>query len=180
MLFVQASPIFADEKSDKANAMYADAAKYFAKGKYKEAIALYDKILQSYPNNIMVLKMKAVAESNLGYHQKSLVNFYKVYQKDPKDLVSLLGLGVGFGNFGEYLEAKKYFDVAYSLYPNSTVAKNYKDLADKTIKKYPYKPTEKPKKQKWTQKHLRDTSERCPQQCQRKNVTSNTQTRALM
>ncbi|WKT57656.1 M57 family metalloprotease [Candidatus Nitrosotenuis chungbukensis] len=146
MLFVQATPIFADEKSDKANAMYADAAKYFAKGKYKEAISLYDKILKSYPNNIAVLKMKAVAESNLGYHQKSLVNFYKVYQKDPKDLVSLLGLGVGFGNFGEYLEAKKYFDAAYGIYPNSTVAKNYKDLADKTIKKYPYKPTEKPKK----------------------------------
>ncbi|MBI5147001.1 MAG: matrixin family metalloprotease [Thaumarchaeota archaeon] len=146
MLFIQVTPIFADEKSDKANAMYADAAKHFAKGKYREAVVLYDKILQNYPNNITVLKMKGVAESNLGYHQKSLVNFYKVYQKDPKDVVSLLGLGVGFGNFGEYLEAKKYFDTAYNLHPNSTVAKNYKEFADKTIKKYPYKPTEKPKK----------------------------------
>ncbi|HEY8110991.1 MAG TPA: M57 family metalloprotease [Candidatus Nitrosotenuis sp.] len=146
MLFVQVTPIFADEKSDSANAMYSDAAKYFAKGKYREAVALYDKILQNYPDNTTVLKMKGVAESNLGYHQKSLVNFYKVYQKDPKDMVSLLGLGVGFGNFGEYLEAKKYFDAAHNIYPNSTVAKNYKDIADKTIKKYPYKPTEKPKK----------------------------------
>lgn len=152
MLFVQVTPIFADEKSDEANAMYADAAKYFTKGKYREAIALYDKILQDYPNNITVLKMKGVAESNLGYHQKSLVNFYKVYQKDPKDIVSLLGLGVGFGNFGEYLEAKKYFDIAYNLYPNSTVAKNYKEFADKTIKKYPYKPTEKPQRSEMNMK----------------------------
>ncbi len=146
MLFVQVVPTFADEKSDKANAMYSDAAKYFAKGKYSEAITLYDKILQSYPDNAAVLKMKGVAESNLGYHQKSLINFYRVYQKNPKDATALLGLGVGFGNFGEYLEAKKYFDTAYSLYPNYTVAKNYKEFADKTIKKYPYKPTEKPDK----------------------------------
>jgi tetratricopeptide (TPR) repeat protein len=146
MLFVNATPIFADEKSDKANALYADAAKHLAKGKYREAVALYDKILQDYPDNTTVLKVKGVAESNLGYHQKSLVSFYKIYQKDPKDAVALLGLGVGFGNFGEYIEAKKYFDSAYKLYPNSTVAKNYKEMADKTVKKYPYKPTEKPKK----------------------------------
>ena len=40
-------------------------------------------------------------------------DFYKVYQKNPKDAVSLLGLGVGFGNFGEYQEAKKYFDTNF-------------------------------------------------------------------
>lgn len=142
---IHAVPAFADEKSDKANAMYADAAKYFAKGQYKEAVSTYEKILQMYPDNSSVLKMKGVAESNLGYHQKSLIDFYKVYQKNPKDAVALLGLGVGFGNFGEYQEAKKYFDLAYGLYPNYTVAKNYKEFADKTIKKYPYKPTAKPK-----------------------------------
>lgn len=142
---VHTIPIFADEKSDKANAMYVDAAKYFAKGQYKEAITQYDKILKNYPDSTVVLKMKGIAESNLGYHQKSLVDFYNTYQKNPKDVVSLLGLGIGFGNFGEYQEAKKYFDSAYSLYPNYTVAKNYKEFADKTIKKYPYKPTQKPK-----------------------------------
>lgn len=145
MFSIHVIPIFADEKFDKANAMYVDAAKYFAKGQYKEAISTYDKILQIYPDNTAVLKMKGVAESNLGYHQKSLIDFYKVYQKNPKDIASLLGLGVGFGNFGEYQEAKKYFDSAYSIYPNYTVAKNYKEFADKTIKKYPYKPTSKPK-----------------------------------
>lgn len=139
------TPIFADEKSDKADAMYADAKKYFAKGKYKEAISLYDKILQNYPDNEAALKMRGIAESNLGFHKKSLVDFYKTYQKNPKDATSLLGLGVGFGNFGEYGEAKKYFDIAFNLYPNYTVAKNYKEFADKTIKKYPYKPTQKPK-----------------------------------
>lgn len=144
ILFAHSTPTFGDGKADKANAMYGDAAKYFAKGRYSEATSLYSKILQDYPDNTSVLKMRGLAESNLGYHQKSLVDFYKAYQKNPKDVSAMLGLGVGFGNFGEYAEAKKYFDEAYRMYPDYTVAKNYKEFADKTIKKYPYKPTQKP------------------------------------
>jgi len=58
--------------------------------------------------------------------------------------MALNGLGVGFGNFAEYHEAKKYFDKAFELAPNNTVVKNYKEYAAKVIAKYPYKPTEKP------------------------------------
>lgn len=145
LLTIQAVPIFANETTQKANSMLKTAAEHFTKGEYKEAITFYDKILQTYPNHPTVLKFKAIAESDLGYHQKSLVDFYRVYQKNPKDVVAILGLGVGFGNFGEYNEAKKYFDLASKSYPSNTVAKNYKDFADKVIKKYPYKPTEKPK-----------------------------------
>jgi len=145
LLTIHAAPVLADTVAQTANSMYKSAAKHFAKGEYKQAISLYDKILQSYKDHTSVLKMKAVAESNLGQHQKSLVSFYKVHQNDQKDLTALLGLGVGFGNFGEYAEAKKYFDAAQKAYPNSTVAKNYNDYANKVLKKYPYKPTEKPK-----------------------------------
>ena len=150
LLIVQVAPVFASEPAKEANTMYKDASKHFAKGQYKEAVTLYDKILKNYPNHPTVLKMKGVAESNLGLHKKSLSDFYTVYQKNQKDLTTMLGLGVGFGNYGEYLDAKKYFDLAYESYPNSTVAKNYKEFADKVIKKYPYKPTEKPKS--WSEK----------------------------
>jgi aspartokinase len=88
--------------------------------------------------------MKAVAESNLDYHESSLINFYTVLQKNPNDIMALTGLGVGFGNFAEYHEAKKYFDKAFELAPDNTVVKNYKEYAEKVIAKYPYKPTEKP------------------------------------
>jgi hypothetical protein len=150
VLSIHVIPIFADDIAKNANISYKAAAKYFAKGQYKEAITLYDKILKDYPNHSTVLKMKGVAQSNLGQHQKSMSDFYKIYQKNQKDITALLGLGAGFGNYGEYVEAKKYFDQAYSIYPNNTVAKNYKEYADKVIKKYPYKPTEKPKN--WSEK----------------------------
>jgi hypothetical protein len=145
LLTIQITPIFADEIAKEANTTYKKASSHFVKGQYKEAIVLYDKILKNYPDHPTVLKMKGVAESNLGLHQKSLSDFYKVYKKNNKDITALLGLGVGFGNYGEYMEAKAYFDQAYQIYPNNTVAKNYKEFADKVIKKYPYKPTEKPK-----------------------------------
>lgn len=145
LLTIQITPIFADEIAKEANTMYKKASSHFVKGQYKEAIVLYDKILKNYPDHSTVLKMKGVAESNLGLHQKSLSDFYKVYKKNNKDITALTGLGVGFGNYGEYMEAKMYFDQAYQMYPNNTVVKNYKEFADKVIKKYPYKPTEKPK-----------------------------------
>jgi hypothetical protein len=145
LITIQITPIFADEVAKEANIAYKEASKHFVKGQYKEAIVLYDKILKNYPDHATVLKMKGVAESNLGLHQKSMSDFYKIYKKNSKDITALLGLGVGFGNYGEYAEAKKYFDQAYQIYPNNTVAKNYKEFADKVIKKYPYKPTEKPK-----------------------------------
>ena len=75
---------------------------------------------------------------------KSLNQFYKILQLSPNDAIALTGMGIGFGNLGEYKEAAKYFDKAIKEKPNSTVIKNYKEFIDKVISKYPYDPTEKP------------------------------------
>ena len=53
-------------------------------------------------------------------------------------------MGVGLGYFGEYHEAKNYFDKAHEKKPDSIVINNYKEFIDKIIFKYPYTPTEKP------------------------------------
>ncbi len=53
-------------------------------------------------------------------------------------------MGVGFGNLGEYHEAKNYFDYALGKKPDSVVIKNYKEFVDKVLSKYPYIATEKP------------------------------------
>jgi hypothetical protein len=128
----------------QAEALFKTATEHFAKGNYKQAIELFDDILEMFPNHDQTLKMKAVAESNLDYHESSLINFYTVLQRNPNDIMALTGLGVGFGNFAEYHEAKKYFDKAFELAPDNTVVKNYKEYAEKVIAKYPYKPTPKP------------------------------------
>ena len=39
-----------------------------------------------------------------------MIQFYNVLEIDPDNLIALSGMGTGFANFGEYIEAKKYFN----------------------------------------------------------------------
>ena len=88
------------------------AKEHFVNGEYKEAIVIYDEILEIAPNNISTLKMKGIVQSNLEEHSSSLKQFFKVLQHKPNDIISLTGMGVGFGNLGEYQESITYFEKA--------------------------------------------------------------------
>ena len=135
--------VFAQTEND-AMLMFNQANKHFVSGEYKQAITIYDDILEIVPNNISTLKMKGIAQSNLEEHNKSLKQFFKVLQYKPNDIISLTGMGVGFGNLGEYQESTTYFEKALKEKPDSVVIKNYKEFVKKVVSKYPYTPTEKP------------------------------------
>ena len=132
------------QTDDDPEIMFNMAKNHFVNGEYKEAIAIYDEILEIAPNNISTLKMKGIAQNNLGEHTNSLKQFYKVLQYKPNDIISLTGMGVGFGYLGEYQEAISYFEKASNEKPNSIVINNYKNFINNVISKYPYTPTEKP------------------------------------
>jgi len=142
-LFILTGTVFAQTEKD-AELMFNQAKEHFVNGEYKQAITIYDDILEILPNNISTLKMKGIVQSNLDDHNNSLKQFFKVLQYKPNDVVSLTGMGVGFGNLGEYQESITYFNKALKEKPNSTVVKNYKEFIEKVISKYPYTPTEKP------------------------------------
>lgn len=124
--------------------MFNQATELFNNGEYKQAITIYDDILEITPNNISTLKMKGIAQSNLGEHKKSLEQFFTVLQHRPNDAISLAGMGVGFGYLGEYQEATAYFEKALKERPNSIVIQNYMEFINNVVTKYPYTPTEKP------------------------------------
>jgi len=126
--------------------MFNLAKEHFVNGEYKEAIVIYDNILEIAPDNISTLKMKGIAQGNLDEHSSSLKQFFKVLQHKPNDIISLTGMGVGFGNLGEYQESITYFEKASIQKPDSIVINNYKDFINSVISKYPYTPTEKPEK----------------------------------
>ena len=133
-------------QTSEESRLYDDANERFRNGQYKEAIVIYDEILEKIPDNLATLRMKGIATSNLGNHEESLRQFFMVLQYQPKDVVSLTGMGAGFGNLGEYHEAKMYFEKAQEQNPKSRVIQNYKEFVDNVIAKYPYTPTEKPQK----------------------------------
>jgi len=133
------------QTEQNAEIMFDQAKEHFVNGEYKQAIVVYDDILEIAPNNISTLKMKGIAHSNLNEHDKSMKQFFKVLQYRPNDIISLTGMGVGFGNLGEYQESIEYFEKASNEKPESTIISNYKNFINNVISKYPHIPTEKPK-----------------------------------
>ena len=134
---------FAEGIKDVPN-LYKKANEHFMIGEYHEAIELYDKILEIVPTNTKTSLMKAIALENLERHKASILEFYKVNQQEPENITALIGLGVGFGNYGEYKQALEYFEQAYELSPENHVVKNYYEFATKNVKKYLYNEAEKP------------------------------------
>jgi len=123
--------VFAQTEKE-AELMFNQAHEHFVNGEYKQAIVIYDEILEIAPNNISTLKMKGIVQSNLEEHNNSLKQFFIVLQHRPNDVISLTGMGVGFGNLGEYHESISYFEKALEAKPNSTVIKNYKEFIEKS------------------------------------------------
>ena len=149
--------------TDNITEMSEEAFTYFMNGEYTQAVAIYDQILEIMPTNSDSFIMKGVALSNLRLqttlaaqdratiqydplelNKQSMLEFYKASQVDPYNIIALNGLGLGFGNFAEYEEAKKYWKDTLELEPNDSVAKNYLEYVEKIAKKYPVKSTIKP------------------------------------
>lgn len=132
------------QTADDAAELFDEAKTPFSNGDYQTAIGIYDEILEFLPENTSTLKMKGIALSNSGYHVESLKQFYKIHQNDKSDVLALIGLGVGFGNLGEYQESRSYFEKALEKDPNNIVVQNYLNFVNSVLGKYPYSPTEKP------------------------------------
>ena len=130
--------------TDDISVLYNTAYRHLENGELREAVNIYDEILAISPVNTDSMLMKGIALSNLERHKMSMKEFYKVLEKEPENISALLGIGVGMGNFGEYEEAKEYFDKAYSIMPDNHVVNNYRDFALNVIEKYPYNKVEKP------------------------------------
>ena len=124
--------------------LYETAYHHLENGELHEAIGVYDEILDISPGHTDSMLMKGIALSNLERHKQSMKELYKVLENEPRNISAMVGLGVGFGNYGEYKIAQEYFDRAHSISPENHVITNYKNFADKTVKKYPYNEVKKP------------------------------------
>jgi len=127
---------------------------HFISGEYKQAIMVYDQILEENPKDVTALTMKAISLSNSGDDRGSLKEFFKILQNDPNDRTAMAGMGVGFGNLGEYKESLSYFEKASDEKSNDEVIQNYKKIIQDVEKKYPFTPTIKPEGHKSKEESL--------------------------
>ena len=153
---------------DEHAKLLVDAHKLLLNGEYIESIKIFDEILEVYPEDYQTFEMKGVALSNLrldstlamqpkdstssrnpsNLNKLSMLEFYKALEINPNSVLALNGLGLGFGNFGEYSEAEKYFKKSIEIEPNNEITQNYLISLEKLKEKYSLdifeNPTEKP------------------------------------
>ena len=158
-----------DEQTQEGNkeAMFAAAEKKILDGNYEAALKIYDSMLENIrPIDYKIFEMKGVALSSLRLettlamqpqqntvardpnhlNELSMLEFYKALESNPNSVLALNGMGVGFGNFGEYSEAKQYFTKSLTIDPQNEVTKNYLVALEKVWKKYSLDKFENPTK----------------------------------
>jgi len=153
---------------DERSKLLAEAQQPFLKGEYEMAIKIYDEILKIYPTDSKIFEMKGVALSNLrlestlamqpqqnvsprdpsNLNKSSMLEFFKALEINPNSVLALNGMGLGFGNFGEYSEAKRYFKKSLEIETDNQVTQNHLISLEKLEKKYSLNifenPTKKP------------------------------------
>jgi hypothetical protein len=167
MVVLLAGSAFAQDADDRTK-MLAEAQEPFLRGEYENAIKIFDDILEIHPADSKIFEMKGIALSNLrlestlamqpqqnisshdpsNFNKLSILEFYKALEINPNSVLALNGMGLGFGNFGEYSEAEQYFKKALEIDPDNEVTQNYLSSLEKLMKKYSLNlfenPTKKP------------------------------------
>jgi len=162
-----AGSALAQDTDDRAK-LLAEAQEPFLKGEYENAIKIFDEILEIYPTDSEIFEMKGLALSNLrlestlamqpqqnvsprdpsNFNKLSMLEFYKALEINPNSVLALNGMGLGFGNFGEYSEAEQYFKKALEIDPDNEITQNYLHSLEKLMEKYSLNifenPTKKP------------------------------------
>ncbi len=153
---------------DERTKLLAEAQQPFLKGEYEKTIKIYDEILKIYPTDYKIFEMKGIALSNLRLestlamqpqqnvsprdpshlNKLSMIEFYKALEINPNSVLALNGMGLGFGNFGEYSEAELYFKKSLEIDADNQVTQNYLISLEKLEQKYSLdifeNPTKKP------------------------------------
>ena len=150
-----AGSAFAENISERTK-LLIEATEPFLNGEYEIAIKIFDEILEIHPNDSKIFEMKGVALSNLrlestlaaqpqqnssprdasSMNKLSMLEFYKALEIDPDSILALNGMGLGFGNFGEYSEAERYFKKSLELDPDNAVTQNHLISIKKIKEKY--------------------------------------------
>ena len=151
---------------DERTKLLAEAQQPFLKGEYEKTIKIYDEILKIYPTDYKIFEMKGIALSNLRLestlamqpqqnvsprdpshlNKLSMIEFYKALEINPNSVLALNGMGLGFGNFGEYSEAELYFKKSLEIDADNQVTQNYLISLEKLVQKYSLDKFENPTK----------------------------------
>ena len=154
------------QNMDERSKLLAEAEEPFSRGEYEKAIKIFDEVLEIYPTDSRIYELKGLALSNLRLestlamqpqqntssrdsstlNRLSMLEFYKALEINPNSVLALNGMALGFGNFGEYSEAERYFKKSLEIEPNNEITQNYIVSLEKLREKYSLNVFENPTK----------------------------------
>jgi superkiller protein 3 len=98
-------------------------------GKVSEAIAVYQKALEIYPNNALAYVNLGNALSEQGKQKEALTAYNKALNINPKSAIAYWGLGNALSEQGKLDEAIAAYRKAINIDPNDATAYNYLGMA---------------------------------------------------
>lgn len=105
-----------DGRIDEELAIGLFKGAYFSLGQdYRKAVEVYERILESYPDNIEVYYNLAMAYQELGQHNKAIPYFEELSRLKPDDTDVLFNLGLSYFYSRQYYQAIPYFNLAARL-----------------------------------------------------------------
>ena len=96
---------FECRKENDASVHYDVGCQYLLQGRYKAAMADFDKALQLKPGNAVALNRRGEAKRMLGRYEEAIADFDKALQLEPGDAFALRSRGEAKRQLGRYDEA---------------------------------------------------------------------------
>jgi serine/threonine protein kinase len=94
------------------------AASLLRLGRFEEALALFDEILEKFPIGTQWEFDKALTLSKLNRNDEALALYSKILKRDPSDLRALINKGLLCQDLGNLDEAQKLYSIALEHHPN--------------------------------------------------------------
>lgn len=97
----------------------SEGAQLFQQGKYEEAIALFQKVIEKDPDNVEAHYNLALSLLRSGKQEEAIALLEKVKEMKPDMMETYLALGECYFNKGENDKAVSYFEKALEIDPNN-------------------------------------------------------------
>jgi tetratricopeptide (TPR) repeat protein/tRNA A-37 threonylcarbamoyl transferase component Bud32 len=115
------------------NALLQDAYQLYTQQRLPDALAIYDRILQTDSRNTLAWQGRGLTLAMQGKHQEALDAFERALRINPNLVTSLTGKGAALNMLRRNKEALDVFDRAVLLEKNNVIAWNGKGAAQKAL-----------------------------------------------
>lgn len=98
---------------------YKQAQEYQEYGEYEKAIKLYEKTLETDPDNIEAINQMGMCYKNLGKYEDAVLQFMRIINTDPKYSAAYSNLASTYEEKKMFKEASEYWYKRYKMDPDS-------------------------------------------------------------